>query len=300
LTPPGLEHAQIGKHAGKIPIREVSGLTLRVAGPDLEVLAIGDHDFELAIGLLKNGAVEEFKVVDLANAVLAEGLELPKESQWEGITADASGRIFVLEENPGHVFIFDAHFQKLLARIELHFHAHHPDFAELKEAWEKFPNSRGEGLVLLENGHLLILKEKDPSRLIEFGPHKDVPVGLKPLDRARDFILPDKKSSRMVPLAEWKFSKDSSVAFPDLSELKLDHSGNFWVLSDGGRALGQINGTDQHGHLKIDLRVRLSDTPGLEHPEGLALLEPDIALVACDKHEPHTPLYSFILKRKIP
>jgi len=48
------------------------------------------------------------------------------------------------------------------------------------------------------------------------------------------------------------------------------------------------------------LRVRLSDTPGLEHPEGLALLEPDIALVACDEHEHHTPLYSFRLKRKIP
>ena len=295
MTPPGLEHAQPGKHVGKIPIREVSGLTLRHFGPNLEILAVGDHTFELAIGVLKDAAVEEFKVVDLANVMLAEGLQLPKESQWEGITADASGRVFMLEENPGHVFIFDALLQRLLASIELHFHAHHPDFAELKEAWEKFPNSRGEGLILLENGHLLILKEKDPSRLIKFGPHKDAPVGLKPLGHARDFTLPGNKSSRMVPLAVWKFSKDSAVAFPDLSELKLDHSGKFWVLSDTGRALGRINGTDQHGHLKIDLILRLSDTPGLEHPEGLALLDPDVALVACDMHEHHTPLYSFKL-----
>lgn len=299
MSPRGLEHAQIGKHAGKIPIREVSGLALRHAGPNLEILAIGDHDFELATGVIENGAVKEFKVVDLAKVMLAEGLELRKASQWEGIASDASGRIFALEENPGHVFIFDAPFQKLLATVELHFHPHHAQFAELKEAWEKFPNSRGEGLVLLENGHLLILKEKDPSRLIEFGPHKDAPVGLKPLDRARDFTLPGGKFSRMVPLADWKFSKHSSAAFPDLSELKVDHAGKFWVLSDEGRALGQVNGTDQDGHLKIDLRLGLSDTPGLEHPEGLVLLEPDIALVACDKHERHTPLYSFILQSKI-
>ena len=98
-------------------------------------------------------------------------------SQFEGVAADGAGRVFILEESPGHVYVFDAALTKVEARITLRVRPDDPAFATLAEAWAAHPNSRGEGIVLLDRGHLLILKEKDPRRLIEFGPDGDQPVG---------------------------------------------------------------------------------------------------------------------------
>ncbi len=303
MTFPQPVHNQVasGEHVGKIPIREVSGLALRKGASEPEVLAVGDHDFELAVGKLAGGAIEKFDVIDLGQALRRAGVKLNQASQWEGITSDALGRVFVLEENPGHVFAFDATGKQCLATIELGFDARDNDFIDLAEAWAMNPNSRGEGLVLLAHGHLLVLKEKEPRRLIEFGPHGDLPVGLRPTGgRGIQFSLPAEQFSKMAPLRDWKFSEESKADFPDLSDLQADETGRLWVLSEEGRALGMVTGEAGDGRLQIGSITKLSATPGLDHPEGLVLLGQKIALVACDQHERHTPLYSFKLKPDAP
>jgi hypothetical protein len=58
-----------------------------------------------------------------------------------------------------------------------------------------FVGSRGEGAVLLQNGHLLAAKEKKPAALIEFGPLGAEPVGLAKggalRNRVRWPVMPD-------------------------------------------------------------------------------------------------------------
>ena len=282
---------------GKIPIREVSGLALRRHGSGIEILAIGDHDYELAVGKFRGGAVAAFDVINLRPALREAGVETQDASQWEGIKCDAAGRIFVLEENPGHVFVFDAAGKRLLAKLELHFHTDDDGMVELKQAWDAHANSRGEGLAFLEHGHLLVLKEKEPRRLIEFGPRGDSPVGRRLLGTGKEFSLPADKMSRMVPLAAWKFSKESEDDFPDLSDLDVDHEGRLWVLSDEGHAIGLIKGEDKEGRMEIKSITKIDGKHDLEKPEGLVVLGPDAALVACDTPERHTPLYSISLSR---
>ena len=218
--------------AGTLPIREVSGLGLRTQGNKKQVLAIGDRDFELAVGTLANDAVRSFDIVDLKKVMRDGGADVQAQSQWEGVKSDGSGRVFVLEETPGHVFIFNNDLTTLEAQIELQIKGTDPDIATLEADWDARPNSRGEGLALLGRGHLLILKEKQSRRLIEFGPEGDEPVGLTPLTPSERFAMPDRKSTRMVPLKIWKFSEESQVPFSDVSDLDADHAGRLWVLTD--------------------------------------------------------------------
>jgi hypothetical protein len=284
-----------GEPAGVLPIREVSGLALRTSGSGVDLLAIGDSDFELAIGRIQAAAVARFELMDLRGALDAAGHAVAAASQFEGVTVDGAGRVFVLEENPGHVYVFDASIAKALAKITLRVRPDAPAFAALADAWAAQPNSRGEGIVLLDRGHLLILKEKEPRRLIEFGPEGDEPVGLRPLGRNRQFVLKAEAEHHLVPLREWKFSDESKSDFPDLSDLQADDLGRLWVLSDTGHSIGRIAAEDPAGRLTVESITRLDPAGGLVKPEGFVLVAPALALVACDSHERQTPLFRVAL-----
>ncbi len=278
--------------AGTLPIREVSGLGLRTQGNKKQVLAIGDRDFEVAVGTLSNHAVQSFNIVDLKKVMRDGGADPQPQSQWEAVKCDGSGRVFVLEETPGHVFIFDSEMTSLEAQIELKIKGNDPEIAALEADWEAHPNSRGEGIALLGRGHLLILKEKQSRRLIEFGPEGDPSVGLVPLAASEHFTMPEHKSSRMVPLRIWKFSEESQVPFADVSDLDVDHAGHLWVLTDEGTALGRIEEPDATGRVEIGRVTSLAGTRGLKKPEGLIVLDDDVALVGCDKPDRDQPLYA--------
>jgi hypothetical protein len=49
---------------------------------------------------------------------------------------------------------------------------------EIARAWADPKGSRGEGMVLLPGGHLLVAKEKKPAAFIEFGPPNSRSRGL--------------------------------------------------------------------------------------------------------------------------
>jgi hypothetical protein len=270
---------------GTLPIKEVSGLALRPRGGVREVLAIGDKEAAVAVGPLVGGKVQDFQTVNLRPALRKAGAEPARASQWEGITADADGRVFIVEEVPGHVLVFDPDLRRLESRIALDVPevSSDPDLVELAADWALQPNSRGEGIVLLGRGHLLVLKEKEPRRLVEFGPEGDAPVGLVPLAADAPFRQPPPGESRMVPLRVWKFDDPSKVAFPDVADLAADRDGRLWVVSDEQASLGRIDANGLEGRLTIVRVASLGGTPGLEKPEGLVVLETGVMLVACDQ-----------------
>src|SRR4051794_36986588 len=82
---------------------ELSGLGLRRHGPaaEPELLAVGDSGFRvLTCGLDDRGPRGRSPRLNEAVDRFTDG----DSSQWEGVTADGSGRVFVLQEHPGHVF----------------------------------------------------------------------------------------------------------------------------------------------------------------------------------------------------
>jgi hypothetical protein len=91
----------------------------------------------------------------------------------------------------------------VVASIDLAVEGHR----DIAQEWSDPKGSRGEGMVLLPGGHLLVAKEKQPAAFIEFGPpHRGraawpaVPrsrtesggrLGSPPVHCSRD-LLPDK------------------------------------------------------------------------------------------------------------
>ena len=80
----------------------------------------------------------------------------------------------LLQETPARVELIDPKALKMVASIDLAVEGR----GEIARAWSDPNGSRGEGMVLLPGGHLLVAKEKKPAALIEFGPPNSQSRGL--------------------------------------------------------------------------------------------------------------------------
>ena len=84
------------------------------------------------------------------------------------------GRVLLLQETPPRVELIDPKALQVVASIDLAVEGR----GEIAQAWSDPKGSRGEGMVLLPGGHLLVAKEKKPAALIEFGPPHSRSLGL--------------------------------------------------------------------------------------------------------------------------
>jgi hypothetical protein len=99
-------------------------------------------------------------------AKLSGSMVPPDDPQIEAVCADGLGRVLLLQETPPRVELIDPKALKVVASIDLAVDGR----SEIARAWSDPKGSRGEGMVLLPGGHLLVAKEKKPAALIEFGP----------------------------------------------------------------------------------------------------------------------------------
>ncbi|MGH2816485.1 MAG: hypothetical protein ACRDLC_15155, partial [Actinomycetota bacterium] len=99
-----------------LQLREVSGICERAAsgGRPRQLLAIGDDSHHLLAGDLEPEVPAAFARHDLEPLLTAAGVRIGRSSQWEGVDTDETGRVFVLREVPGAVFVFDPALGRLL------------------------------------------------------------------------------------------------------------------------------------------------------------------------------------------
>ena len=134
-----------------LALPELSGLShCRDAAHAGQLLAVGDGTFGLYRGPARSETPPD--PVELGALVHDLTSEPDESSQWEAVTADASGRVFVLQEYPGHVFVFAPALNALVAALALDV----PDEDGWQHAWVEDENARGEALALLKNGHVLV------------------------------------------------------------------------------------------------------------------------------------------------
>ena len=246
---------------------ELSGLGLRTLGGKLEILAVGDGHRKIASADASE-ATPSFVVHDSLPSAEAE-------SQWEAITGDATGRVFVLEESPGAVYVLDPEITSEEAKITLTL-----DGSE----WEK-GNSRGEGLVLLKNGHILLLKEKSPTLLVELGPLGEEASGYAPGSAvsANDvFPVPRSNERTYVILKEWAIGDSAAKVAPDASDLAVGPDGLLYVLSDKGRSISVIAASVGPSDECFELDATWRLPKAIAKPEGLAILPDGRVYVASD------------------
>jgi len=227
---------------------------------------------------------------DLQPLLAGAGLRTPESSQWEGIDTDATGRVFVLREVPGTVLVFDQALETLVHVFPL---TVEDDPAEL-EAWEADQNALGEGVLLLRNGHLFVVKEDKPRQLLEFGLPGAQAEGLRadlPIADTGEFPTPPESRAVFHLLSAWDLGGAAMERIGDLSDVTVGPDGRIYVLSDESRCIARLQTTldPQDRLIEVDRIWGLPER--LHQPEGLVITGDWEVLVAVDHPEPRQNLF---------
>lgn len=268
--------------SARFDCHELSSLCL---GRGDELLGVGDASFRIArgeIGPLRGRG----RSSSLKKLVLDRSDQEKKRSQWEGIAVDAAGYVFVLQEHaglerPSHVFVFSGDLEKLVGVVELHV----PEGdEEWRRSWRTDPNARGEAVVLLGHGHLLVVKQADPIQFIEFGPPGG-PLGLGPDQLAggqflsrRPFVI------GYEPLASWELEPGDEPPLESVNDATV-WEGELYVVSRRSRRIARLRleggGSPSEDALVVAQSWKLKKA--IENPEGLAILADASPVVADDQ-----------------
>jgi hypothetical protein len=270
----------------RVPVEELSALALRLgATGSAELLAVGDRAFSIAAGDAKPPGTSE-ATGDLAEAVGEWSLE-PDASQWEGLAADGAGRAFVLQEHPGdkgkpsHVFVFAPDLKELDRVIALVVEG---DDSAWKRDWLEHKNTRGEALALLRDGHLLVAKQKEPARLIEFGPKGAHAAGLgesrflaegEPFDCPRDYVV------EYEPLHSWGVAEEDTDELPSINDLTV-HEGRLYAISRDSRVIARLEATVGPEESSVGVADSWLVPAVVRQPEGLVMLDGLVPIVGDD------------------
>jgi len=214
---------------------------------------------------------------------------LPKQdSQIEAVCADGLGRVLLLQETPPRVELIHPEALKVVASIDLTMEGR----GEIARAWSDPRGSRGEGMVLLPGGHLLVAKEKKPAAFIEFGPPHSRSRGLVRGGALADGERwPIKKGHhhRFVALAIWLPDKILAKTCADFSDLEIGPDGCLYLLSDKSSTIARLDDLPAGGGTAALLDAwRLGDLDG--KPEGLAFTVQGRAIVGLDTRKPRRNL----------
>ncbi len=177
-----------------VPLHEVSGICLRRGrNGRMHLIAVGDRVAKIAWFSLprSDGGRIDWHTSDIAKL---SGSMLPKhDPQIEAVCADGPGRVLLLQETPPRVELIDPEALSVVASIDLAVEGR----GEIARAWSDPKGSRGEGMVLLPGGHLLVAKEKKPAAFIEFGP---------PNSRSRGLV----RGGALASGERWPIKKDAT------------------------------------------------------------------------------------------
>jgi hypothetical protein len=256
----------------------------------MSLLTVGDRVATAAWVPLPRGDAElpDWQTVDISRLA---GSRLPlRDPQVEAVCADGQGRVLLLQESPARVELIDPAEARAVASIALDV----PGRGELAESWSDPDGSRGEGVVLLPGGHLLVAKEKDPPAFLEFGP-----LGAHSRGFRRGKALPpgaawpiEAGEHRYVALAVWRPDPPLSKACVDFSDLEVGPDGRLYLLSDQSASIARIGDLPPGGGIApLAARWKLRKIEG--KPEGLALTPTGRAIVALDTREARHNLVLF-------
>jgi hypothetical protein len=264
-----------------LPVLEASGLATRLVDGRVQVLVVGDRTAHVAASVYdQDSGFSDWQTFDLATLA---GWPLPaRDSQFEAIAVDGGSLVALLCEDPPTVLVGDSVARVLRAQIRLGA----PPGSPLDGLWDD-PSSRGEGLVLLRGGRLLVAKEKRPRALVEFGPPGSPAAGLS----RDDFLAPDEAwdapagKVEYVAKAVWRLRGEAKRALADLSGMAVGRDRSLWLLSDKSCCVGRLS-------LRTPLRASDDEISRLQEvwrfpksvtkPEGIAALALNRVLVAMD------------------
>mgnify|MGYP003606784118 CR=1 FL=1 len=252
-----------------VPLREVSGLALNGS----QLLAVGDHDPVVFTATVGQWPLR-WQGIDLDGIALPDG-----GTQFEAVVSTGDGTVLVLQEQPARVLQLDLATPALLGELHLEVPEGHP----LRQAWLGDRSSRGEALVLTGRGHLIVVKEKDPATMLEFGPPGEAPVGWR---RGAATEAPAIGDAALTVLATWSLGEQLAEWMPDISDATIGPDGRMYLVSDQGSTIARLPDSldPAGGTVEAAAIWRIAGSP--ENAEGLVILDDGTPLVALDTKSP--------------
>lgn len=241
---------QAQREGGVIPLKEVSGL----AKMGDRFVAVGDRTTAIVSFRMKDGVPTDAK----------QHKPLPKAgkkgSQYEAVDVDGAGHAVVLSE-AGDVVVLSADLEREEASATLNW-----DTAiELLGGAPLEKNSGAEGMVVLDDGHMLVALEKAPSAIIEFGPKGAEAKGfMAGTTRATKAFTPP---AELVALKVWKI-QDARI--PDVSDLEIGPDGALWAVTQQGNRLVRFEKQMDVDENKANAREYIELPAQISGAEGLA------------------------------
>lgn len=241
----------------------MSGMCWRTIDNKRELVIVSDQNNNIYLVTLNSNEPKIKLVVDIT-PILGKQF---KGKQWESVYSDSSGKLFLLQENPMRIVVLDRQLSKLERVIGL-------KNISGTNIDKKSQNSIGEGILLLNNGHILISKEKNPFFLIEYGPSKEKASGYKAshsLEYGGTFSFSD--SISYLPHHHWKLNKNDSEKVEDVSGVNLDKDGNMYLLSDKSNLIAYVGDrlsvSKENSDLTIQKIFKLPDV--IKKAEGMVI-----------------------------
>ena len=280
-----------------LDLPETSALTMRSQpqGPP-RLLAVGDEDYAVVSTEIDDhrGTLVGTRRDDLRPVLRNTPIDLRSGSGFEGVASDRDGTIVLLQEEQARLLLFAPDLTRLLHTLELAVPADDP---VLNPAWHREPNSRGEGLLLLQHGHILIAKERNPPCLIEFGPPGDRPTGITAdtvLAPNEPFQRPDTTKTELVPLAVWQLNKATATTLPTINDLALGPDRRVYALSSHTQVIARLQQRLTPGDQAAATAAwQITDEiPGGRNarPEGLTFLPSGRPVIGIDTEQPDNNL----------
>jgi hypothetical protein len=271
-----------------VPLREVSGICLRRArNGRMFLIAVGDRAAKIAWFFQPRDDRDRIDWHTKSIAKLSGSMLPKRDPQIEAVCADGIGRVLLLQETPPRAELIDPKALKVVASIDLVVEGG----GQIARAWSDPNGSRGEGVVPLSGGHLLVAKEKKPTAFIEFGPANSRSRGLvRGGALANGERWPIKKGHhRFVALAVWLPDKRLAKTCADFSDLEIGPDGHLYLLSDKSSSIARIDDLAVGGGTAALLDAwRLGNLDG--KPEGLTFTAQGHAIVGLDTRKPRRNL----------
>jgi hypothetical protein len=273
----------------RLRLGEVSALCVRHdSRHGDELLAVGDEDYVVLTARLRGDELEDQGHHKLGDVLEKKLRETGSKSEWEAMATDGEGRVFVVREDTATVVVFSRGLRKQVHAIDLQVEQGPDRRARLLLEGD---NRGPEGMLLLTEGHLLVVKQRKPVLLIEFGPRRDNPLGWGKqahLRREDAFELSDGGRTKLFPLRSWKLHRDHEEVVESANDLALDDEGRLHAISSRSRCVYDLVPGSDDDAVEAPNRWRLPDdieASGVRKAEGLAFEPTGRPLVALDSRK---------------
>ena len=133
---------------------------------------------------------------------------------------------------------------------------------------------------MLEDGHLLVAKQRDPILLTEFGPRA-------PLAGRSASEPPTGDRTQLVALRSWRLREEDEEV-ESANDLALDGEGRLHAISSRSRCIYELRPSSDDDELRAGPRWRLPaeiEPDKNRRAEGLAFDQQDRPVIAIDSKE---------------